>query len=171
MHVRYSIALWLALAVALVAQTLVPERATGTIAFREIAQPVAAAGLTVWRVYISSDADVVALTSGEWDVLESRGADYLRILGDDTVSGRLRTQGYRVESDEVIPAAATRAPMTYYYGYHTVAEHEAHLDTLAALRPDLARSIMYGTSWRKTQALARADGHDLMAQCITRITP
>ncbi len=168
MQIRYVIAVWLALAVVLIAQRPTPEPAISPPASRDMAQLTAATGLTVWRVYVSTAADVVALTNGGWDVLESRGADYLRILGNDDTAQRLRAQGYRVDADEVIPAAAARAPMTYYYGYHTVTEHEAHLNALVAQRPDLARRITYGASWRKTQGYP--DGHDLMALCITHIT-
>jgi hypothetical protein len=123
----------------------------------------------VWRVYVTDPSQVLALTNGDWDVLESRGSDYLRILGDSAIADALRARGYRVVLDEVIPANAARAPLTYYGGYHTVAEHEAHLEGVAAQRSDLARRVAYGISWRKAQG--RTDGHDLVALCITRIRP
>jgi PKD repeat protein len=120
-------------------------------------------------VYVRDEADISRLTSGPWDVLESRGADYLLILGDETVAEALRAQGFRVEVDETIPAQAVRAPLTYYGGYRTVVEHEQHLAGVVAAHPDLARLIDYGDTWRKQQG--RNDGHDLYALCLTRLRP
>lgn len=123
----------------------------------------------VWRVYLRNDADLLTLTSGDWDVLESRGADYLLIMGDDATAAALRAQGFRVEVDEVIPAVSLRSPLTYYGGYHTVAEHEQHLSNVVSAHPDLAQRLDYGDSWRKQRGLA--NGHDLYAICITRLRP
>jgi PKD repeat protein len=129
--------------------------------------------LSVWRVFVRDDADVQRLTSGEWDVLEARGSidgvDYLLVLGDDAVADALRAQGYRVELHETIPTGSLREPFTYYYGYHSVAEHEQHINAVVAARPDLAQRIDYGDSWWKQQG--RPDGHDLIALCLTRQHP
>ncbi|MCL5994559.1 MAG: carboxypeptidase, partial [Chloroflexi bacterium] len=129
--------------------------------------------LYVWRVFVRDEADVLQLTSGEWDVLESRGqafgADYLLVLGDDAVADALRAQGWRVEVDEVIATPGIPTPYTYYNGYRTVAEHEQHLDDVVAAHPELAQRVDYGDSWRKEQG--RADGHDLLALCLTKLRP
>jgi hypothetical protein len=127
------------------------------------------APLYVWRVYLRSADDITTLTSGEWDVLESRGADYLRVLGDDSVAQRLSALGFIVEVDEVIPAPAARAPLTYYSGYHSVTEHEQHINSVASAHPELAKSVDYGASWRQQQGLS--SGHTLMALCITHQRP
>ncbi len=123
----------------------------------------------VLRVYLRGAEDVARLTSGQWDVLESRGPDYLRVLGDAAVAQALRDEGYAVEVDEVIGAPALRAPLTYYGGYRTVTEHEQHLAAVAAAHPDLAVVVDYGDSWRR--ATGRPDGHDLWAVCITKVRP
>ncbi len=58
---------------------------------------------------------------------------------------------------------------TFFSGYRTVAEHDAHMDAIATTRPDLAQVIDYGDSWRKVNALS--GGHDLKVICITKRRP
>ena len=125
--------------------------------------------ITVWRAYVRTDADLLTLTSGDWNVLESRGADYLLIMGDDATAEALRAQDFRVEVDEVLPAASLRSPLTYYGGYHTIVEYEQHLSDVVTAHPDLAQRLDYGDSWRKQHG--QANGHDLYAICITRLRP
>ncbi len=55
--------------------------------------------------------------------------------------------------------------MTYFGGYRTVAEHYAHLDSVATTYPNLTTVYDYGDSWRKVNNLP--NGHDLRVMCIT----
>ena len=63
--------------------------------------------LYVLRVSVDSEADVTRLTSGGWDVLEARGADYLFVLGDDAAARDLRAAGFTVT---VLVLVATQLP-------------------------------------------------------------
>ena len=124
--------------------------------------------LYVFKVTVKNTADVHALTASEFDVLEGRGDDYLLVLGDDAVASSLRSKGFAVEIEralEKVGEASSRfSPMTYFGGYRTVVEHNAHLDSVAAAKPALTQLVDYGDSWRKVQGLG---GNDLRAICIT----
>ncbi|HET7091262.1 MAG TPA: M14 family zinc carboxypeptidase, partial [Anaerolineae bacterium] len=143
-------------------------RAPTTIAASE-PEVTPAPRLVVLRVYVRSLDDAARLTSGGWDVLEARGPDYLLVMGDDVVMRRLRAQGFDVAIDHVLDAAAEISPFSYYGGYRSVAEHDQHMDGIAAAHPDLAVVVDYGDSWRKVNS--RPDGHDLKAICITKLRP
>ena len=123
----------------------------------------------VLRVMIKTPADVRQLTSGGWDVLESRGKDYLLVIGNDQIVAALRAQGFTVRIDQVLAPPSPQNVFVYDGGYHTVAEQYAHMDSIAAAHPDLAVTIDYGDSWRKVQGMT--DGNDLMAICITKRRP
>ena len=142
-----------------------PRAAATNAAFDPEVTP--APRLYVLRVYVRGPADVARLASSGWDVLETRGPDYLLVIGDDVVIRQLRAQGFEVVIDHALETAAAIRPFSYYGGYRTVAEHYQHMDDLAAARPDLAVVVDYGDSWRK--ANNRPDGHDLKAICITRL--
>ena len=124
--------------------------------------------LYVFKVTVKTIEQVHALTSSEFDVLEGRGPDYLLVLGDAGVASSLRAKGYTVAVErrlEKVEQASSRfSPMTYFGGYRTVVEQYAHLDSVAAAKPNLTALVDYGDSWRKVQGLG---GNDLRAICIT----
>jgi hypothetical protein len=120
------------------------------------------------RVYVSSPADVLTLTTGGYDVLEGRGPDYLLILGEDSVILDLKSKGFRVEIDNVLQdAPAGMSPLAYFGGYRTVVEHYAHLDSVVTAHPDLAVVYDYGDSWKKVTQ-GGGNGFDLKVICITK---
>ncbi|MBA3469675.1 MAG: hypothetical protein H0T53_08520 [Herpetosiphonaceae bacterium] len=123
------------------------------------------ADLAIWRVKVSSPAEVSRLTSGGWDVLEGRGDDYLLVMGDSATARELEAQGFTVSVDQLLPSERPDGLFSYYGGYRTVVEHYQHLDALAAAYPDLVSVVDYGDSWRKLQNAA--SGYDLKAICIT----
>jgi hypothetical protein len=125
----------------------------------------------ILRVYVRDATDERALLDGSWDVIEMRGETYLLVLGDESTQNALRSLGYFVEVDVEQSALLKSSiqPFTYYGGYRTVAEHYAHLDAVAAAKPDLAKVIDYGDSWRKVNAIS--GGHDLKAICVTKLRP
>ena len=127
------------------------------------AQPPAQPNLHIVRVYVNGPDETLKLVNGGWDVLEARGLDFIYVMADDNVIGRLQSQGFRVEIDQTI-STDLLATQTYYGGYRTVTEHYAHLDQVAAAYPTLAKVINYGSSWRKVNTQS---GNDLKAICIT----
>lgn len=136
-----------------------------------VAAPAAASiNPAVYRVYFASPKQLAYLTSA-YDVLEARGrdarGDYLLVMGDDALAAEWKQQGYAIAVHEVLnkPDAARN----FYGGYHSIAEHEAHMAGIAAARPDLAQVVVYGASWRKTQGMT--NGFDLKAICLTRQQP
>jgi hypothetical protein len=132
--------------------------------------PNAEGQLYIFNVYVKSPADVAVLTNSAYDVLESRGADYLQVLGEASVAESLRAAGFRVEINQTLAAIPKAepgkiSPMTYYGGYRTVVEHYAHLDSVATAYPNLTTVFDYGDSYRKVNGIA--NGHDLKVICIT----
>jgi len=121
----------------------------------------------VLRVTIRSPEDIPRLTAGPWDVLEARDGDDFFVLGDAAVAEALRAAGFGVADHETL--LTPFAPFTYYGGYRTVDEHEAHLDAVAVAHPHLAVLHRFGQSYRKTRDLA--DGRDLTVLCVTRLRP
>jgi carboxypeptidase T len=125
---------------------------------------------SIYRVYFADEAGKQALVDSGLDLVEARGLDYLLVVGDPTVANKLTGQGFRVELDgevEGLRSAVGENPETntFYSGYRTVAEHEAHLDAVVASYPTLAKVVDFGDSWRKVNGIA--GGHDLKAICIT----
>ncbi len=119
------------------------------------------------RNVVGSDVNAAAQTlAAEFDLLEMREGDDLFVLGDAHTAERMRANGYTVDVQQVLPSPQRIGPQSFFGGYRTVAEHEAHLADVAAAHPDLVQLIDYGDSWRKTHG--RAGGHDLLAVCITK---
>jgi carboxypeptidase T len=130
--------------------------------------------LLVYRVPVPTAAAAHRLAAGGFDVLENRSGDDLFVLGDASTADRLRAAGFRPTVDQRLRPAewtaapkATAAPIdeTYYGGYHTVNAQYAHLDKVAADRPDLASVVDFGDSYLKTRNAAT--GYDLKAICLT----
>ncbi|WP_307868466.1 M14 family zinc carboxypeptidase [Umezawaea beigongshangensis] len=124
----------------------------------------------VWRVPLSSPSDVRALTEAGFDVVEPE-ADAAFVIGDRSVARELARLGHaptRFDTvyKELPVGAADVSAASFYGGYRTVAEHEAHLSRVASAHPDLVTSYDIGDSWRKTQGLS--GGHDVRAVCITK---
>jgi len=119
------------------------------------------------RDAVGSDVNAAAeKLAAQFDLLEMREGDDLFVLGNAHTIERMRANGYSVEVQQVLPEPPRFGAQTFYGGYRTVAEHEARLAQVAADHPDLVRLIDYGDSWRKTNG--RANGHDLLALCITK---
>lgn len=148
--------------------------------------------VAIYRVHVAGQADVDRLTTGGYDLVESRGSDYLRVVGSATVAAALRARGFQVDVEQVLspsasssepptrttgrngpfgigPSITATAEATFDGGYRTVAAHEAHLWSVAAAHPELATVVDYGDSWRKVHG--RAGGHDLLAICLTHRQP
>ena len=133
--------------------------------------------VAIWRVHVDGKSDIDRLVASGADLVEGRGADYLLVVGEDTVAAALRAKGFRVTEDrrlaKIAPTGrvmgpngpATALAATFYGGYRTVDEQYAHLASVAAAYPGLATTVDYGDSWRKTKGLAT--GNDLMAICLT----
>lgn len=133
--------------------------------------------VAIWRVHVDGKSDIDRLVASGADLVEGRGADYLLVVGEDTVAAALRVKGFRVTEDrrlaKIAPTGrvmgpngpATALAATFYGGYRTVDEQYAHLASVAAAYPGLATTVDYGDSWRKTRGLAT--GNDLMAICLT----
>lgn len=122
----------------------------------------------VLRVTMHSPADIHALASAGYDVLEARDGNAIFILGDESIAQQLRKNGYTVSEHTTQPAQhSTLDTQDFFGGYRTVAEHEAHMAQVAAAHPDLAKEVDYGDSWRKLNNAP--NGHDLRAICITRL--
>ena len=133
-------------------------------------ESVSEAQLYIFKVTVKSAGDVSLLIASGYDVLEARGSDYVLVLGEASVAELLRSSGFGVEINETLAkvskADGNFSPMTYFGGYRTVAEHFAHLDSVAATYPALATVVDYGDSWRKVNNIA--NGNDLKAICITK---
>ncbi|MFN4292909.1 MAG: M14 family zinc carboxypeptidase [Thermoflexales bacterium] len=116
---------------------------------------------------IARSLDDLALLSGGYDLLEARDGNARFVLGDAATLADLRAKGFDVTiHSRLAPHPGQLTAHGYFGGYRTVAEHEAHMDAIAAARPDLAQVVDYGDSWRK--ATGQPDGHDLKAICITK---
>ncbi len=61
--------------------------------------PPAADGVAVYRVYVTGRADTDRLVAAGYDLVESRGPDYLLVVGDAATAERLRADGFRVRLD------------------------------------------------------------------------
>lgn len=133
--------------------------------------------LSIWRVTVNEDADVDALLNGGYDLMEARGIDYLLVLGEQAVADDLRSQGFTVDRHQslaplpVIGGISNEIArrLSFYGGYRTVAEHDAHLVDVADDYPDLATVYDYGDSWLKENG--EPGGNDLFAICITEKQP
>lgn len=126
--------------------------------------------MQVLRVKVRNSADIVYLNSIV-DVLESRGADYVHVLGNDAVAAMLRLRGFTVEVSSLLnsPGPALPGDPTFYGGYRTVQTHYQHMDDVVARYPSLAVVHDYGDSYRKQSNIA--GGYDLKTICITRLQP
>lgn len=146
-----------------------------SLAYQDVAADEAV--LSIWRVTVTGDADVATLLDGGYDLMESRGSNYLLVLGDQAVADHLREQGFTVEQDRALgplpPLGSSNGDiarrLSYYGGYRTVVEHDAHLAQVAADFPDLATLYDYGDSWLKVNDPGA--GNDLFAICLTDKQP
>ncbi len=139
------------------------------------------AALSIWRVYVEDQDDVDLLVEGGYDLVEGRGPGYLLVIGEDSVADQLRQEGLRVRRDRGLErrlgveqevaadGSITTLDSTFFGGYRTVDEHEAHLDAVAAAYPNLATLYDYGDSWLKVNG--RPNGNDLTAICLTNKQP
>lgn len=126
-----------------------------------------ASDLFILRVVVRSPEDVSLLVNGGYDLLEARDGDARFVLGNAATLNDLRAKGLNAAVyAPLTPQPSPLAAHSYFGGYRTVAEHEAHMDAIAAARPDLALVVDYGDSWRK--AAGRPSSHDLKAICITQ---
>jgi hypothetical protein len=133
----------------------------------------------VWRVPVSSDAQVRQLEQAGFDVAEPDD-DAVFVIGTAAEAQRLRRNGFApTKFDTVYKEIAPRATVggadnqaddvstaSFYGGYRTPAEHETHLNQVVAAHPDLATQYDIGDSWRKTKGLS--GGHDIKAICLTK---
>ncbi|MEU4806208.1 M14 family zinc carboxypeptidase [Actinosynnema sp. NPDC023587] len=120
-----------------------------------------------WQV---PGADERTLQAAGFDV--DHGVDgAVQVVGDPRVADRLAALGYRPEKVDTVykPLTPGRTAdvgvRTFYGGYRTVAEHDKHLNDVAAAYPALTRVYDIGDSWRKTRGQG---GHDIKAICITK---
>ncbi|MGH1491262.1 MAG: M14 family zinc carboxypeptidase [Acidimicrobiales bacterium] len=135
--------------------------------------------LTIWRVFVDGPEDVEVLNSGDYDLLEGRGDGYLLVLGENATALSLRQAGLQVTRDRDLSpltgvsrtidadGEVTVIAADYYGGYRTVDEHYAHMASVEANYPNLAKVYDYGDSWLKVNG--RANPNDLQAICLTNI--
>lgn len=121
----------------------------------------------IWQVTVDDTAAVDALVNGGYDLVESRGPDYLLVVGTQAVADQLERDGFRVRVDRELTRDGGGV-LTYFGGYRTVTEHIGHLNEVEAAYPELATVFDYGDSWRKVQG--RTD-NDLLAICLTNKQP
>jgi carboxypeptidase T len=127
------------------------------------------------RVSLSQRGQANALANAGYDLIEGRSGNDVLVVGDETVLAKLKAAGYKATVDQVLPKAAPitgRAAagaidtQSFDGGYRTVADHYAHLDSIAATYPGLATVVDYGDSWRKVNN--KPGANDLKAICITK---
>ncbi|KAA2258890.1 peptidase M14 [Solihabitans fulvus] len=154
----------------LAAVLVLPGLLLGAAAGAGAATQPAGGDPVLWRVPVSSGAQIAALDRAGFDVAEpADGAAF--VVGDGTVADRLRALGYRPTRFDTVYKDAPRAAEpqaaagTFYGGYRTVAAQEAHLTQVAAAHPDLATTYDVGDSWLKTKGRG---GHDVDAICLTK---
>ncbi len=123
------------------------------------------AGLRLFTIPLQTPEDASRLITLGFDVLEHIEAGAAQVLGDDATAKALAAAGFRYTLEEDDAAGRLRSA-SYYAGYRTVAEHEAHLRDVVARYPKLAQAVDYGSSWKQAQD-PRA-GYTLRALCITR---
>ena len=149
---------------------------TAALAVAALVVPVAAEAAPassepfVWRVPITSGAQAHQLERAGFDVVEP-SADAAFVIGDAREARRLRQAGFSPTKFETVykdiePGAADVSAASFYGGYKTSAEQEAHLNSVVAAHPDLATQYDIGDSWRKTRGLTT--GHDIKAICLTK---
>ncbi|MFC0070122.1 M14 family zinc carboxypeptidase [Umezawaea endophytica] len=124
----------------------------------------------VWRVPVTSAAQMHQLDRDGYDVTE-RDADAVLVVGDAAEAQRLRRAGFHPTRFDTVykpiaPGKEDVGTASFYGGYKTAAEQEAHLNAVVAAHPDLATQFDIGDSWRKTRGLAT--GHDIKAICLTK---
>ncbi len=169
------------LVVALVISPSASVQAQGQSQSR-VATTVASTASSSVAVYWVSFTDTTSLNAlvANYDVLETRQANEVQVIGDATVVAQLRAAGYGVRlaqtltpmetpnaSSRVAGAAAAAAP-TFFGGYRTKEEQYAHLDSVIAAYPSLVVGYDYGDSWRKVNGQG---GNDLRVLCITKLQP
>jgi len=155
-----------------------------TTGLAQDAEPPVAADdvqLTIWRVYVDGPADTELLVDGGYDLLEGRGPNYLLVLGEEATAEAIRAKGLRVTRDrDLAPLSEVSVQssaneegvvrrQTFYGGYRTVVEHDAHLDQVESDHSSLAKVYDYGDSWLKVQG--RANPNDLKVICLTNLQP
>jgi carboxypeptidase T len=123
--------------------------------------------LYLLRVYAGTNAEIQELFRGGYDVLEARGKDFVYVQGDDVTIAHIRNQGFRVEIDHELKVPAWFTRDTYYGGYMTVDELQAHMDTLLSAYPNLTVGYVYGQSWVELHPQPNVPGHQLRVMCIT----
>ncbi|MEO6064131.1 MAG: M14 family zinc carboxypeptidase [Thermoflexales bacterium] len=126
---------------------------------------VAREGLRLFTIPLLAPDDASRLIGLGFDVLEHVEDGALQVLGDDSTGKELLAAGFRFSVDEGFASDRLRSA-SYYAGYHTVAEHEAHLRDVVARYPKLAQAVDYGNSWKREQDPNA--GYTLKALCITR---
>jgi carboxypeptidase T len=122
-----------------------------------------------WRITDLSGRQATALEADGFDVAHYDTDGSAIVIGDAATAQRLRERGHDVEYLDTVykpVEAGTDAADTYYGGYHTVAAHEAHLDSVAAAHPELAKVYDIGDTWLKDQGNG---GHDIKAICLSKI--
>ncbi len=122
-------------------------------------------GLRLFTIPLLAPEDASRLIGLGFDVLEHVEDGALQVLGDDSTGKELSAAGFRYALDEDAASGQLRSA-SYYAGYHTVAEHEAHLRDVVARYPKLAQAVDYGSSWKRVQDPNA--GYTLRTLCITR---
>jgi hypothetical protein len=122
-------------------------------------------GLRLFTIPLLAPDDATRLIGLGFDVLEHAENGAIQVLGDDSTARELLAAGFRFSMDEAVASGRLQST-SYYAGYRTVAEHEAHLRDVVARYPKLAQAVDYGSSWKRQQNPDA--GYALRALCITR---
>ena len=121
-------------------------------------------GLRLITVPLQTPDDASRLIALGFDVQEHIEDGAAQVLGDDATAQALAAAGFRYTQDD--DAAGRLRSASYFAGYRTVAEHEAHLRDVVARYPKLAQAVDFGSSWKRVQD--SKTGYILRALCITR---
>ena len=122
--------------------------------------------LFVYRVPERDARSANDLQSRGFDLVEGRIGRDLLVLGNRATQERLTRLGYHATIHQTLtPASGGATTDVFDGGYRTVDEQYAHLTAVAAAKPNLAKVVTYGQSWRK---LHGQPGYDLQAVCITK---
>lgn len=121
----------------------------------------------VARVTLKNEQELNLFVTLGVDLLEEKEGDDLFIMTTRAQFDELYKTGWRITiDDEKTSTLRAQSPNVFNGGYRTVPEMRAFVDGMVARFPNLAETIVYGSSWEKINSGGSA-GHDLFAVKLT----